>query len=946
MTGSRDITRWNRAGLRRIRYLDANAARYLEELRVRLAERFAGWQALQRGGGEAESPVERNARLIEQYLAPRAAVPDWGWELARAFARACHVLGEHVDAFANESYLGTATQWESLRRLVALVDYQPAPPASAFTHLALIAKPGASGTVPAGFAVAAATPGVRVAFETLEPLAIDSGMNLLRPEDFDRSPEEVTGETLELDGQVDGLAIGEPLIVVNEASGASSAHRIEGVAVGDTTTTVRIAPALPDHAFVRGTTSVHAAPKDRLAALGPTKSSSVIGAGVSLVRGAGGILRGDIIAISDHVHRSFHKVTGVFDPHVALDRAVGQLRFDTAAIAPTVAVAVIEARPGPAGAFTVVVAGNWERLAQQVVADPRALTAALPLRYTVSSAVYTPVTATSTPDSGRTVLRLEANLDGAIPAGTAAPTSLLTAATTTLGTIDRPFLVDARDPIATALPRATTTSDFVVAMMGDAMAWGKIASIVRDEPGARASLVPAASWQRTPGYLLLAATTVFGHFTRRHRLAGWRTNPAPIRGGEIRLDLPVAGGQPVIPGALTAGRKLVIYRLDAPERALLTAVAGATGNTLQLADEIPAAAGFTKGNLHIAGNVVLASHGTRQPEKVLGSGDATQSGQSFALAQPGIAFVADPTQPRGVRAAIDVLVDGRIWQQVGSLRGHGAAEQLYTVRMTENGTPMLEFGDGRNGRRLPTGRNNVRVRARTGVGLAGNLAAGNLTKIARPHPLVAAAMQPLPAVGGNDMEGTDSLRDSAPATLVTMQRCVSPADFAALAAAHASIWQARAFVRPSAGTRAHQIEVIVVPADGGELGGLADSLAAYLQAHAIPNLEVSVTRFRPLPITLTVAVEIDSSAFDPTAVLGDVRAALYDALSLRRRRLGQAVFLGDVYAVVENVPGVSTSRCVLDGKPTQNRILSVSDGVLFLDPASPATLGVSHEVHP
>ena len=51
----------------------------------------------------------------------------------------------------------------------------------------------------------------------------------------------------------------------------------------------------------------------------------------------------------------------------------------------------------------------------------------------------------------------------------------------------------------------------------------------------------------------------------------------------------------------------------------------------------------------------------------------------------------------------------------------------------------------------------------------------------------------------------------------------------------------------------------------------------------------------------------------------DVRAALYDALSLRRRQLGQPVFLGDIYAVVENVPGVSTSRCVLNDDPTANR---------------------------
>ena len=51
MTGRSDITRWNRAGLRRFQYVDANAATYLEELRVRLAERFPLWQAVQRSAG-------------------------------------------------------------------------------------------------------------------------------------------------------------------------------------------------------------------------------------------------------------------------------------------------------------------------------------------------------------------------------------------------------------------------------------------------------------------------------------------------------------------------------------------------------------------------------------------------------------------------------------------------------------------------------------------------------------------------------------------------------------------------------------------------------------------------------------------------------------------------------------------------------------------------------
>ena len=930
MTGRSDITRWNRAGLRRFQYVDANAATYLEEVRVRLADRFPLWQAIQRTSTE-----------VEQYRRPRSAVPDWGWEIARSLARACHVLGDHVDAFANESYLATATQWESLRRLAALVDYHPAPPASAFTNLVLVAKPGASGTVPPGFAVSATTPGAQITFETMEEFAIDSALNELRPQGFDRNPEVLTGNTLELDGQVDGLALGEPVVIESEIDGSAWARRVDNIVVGATTTTVQVSPDLPAGVLVRGRVVVHAKPKDRLAALRPSTTSLVIGNEVVLVRGAGGIKIGDVLTIADQVHRSYHQVTGVFDPRVTFDRAVGELRFDSASVSPVVSVDA-EVRSS-ASTFTVAVAGDWRRLANQIVADPRAFSTTLPLRYTVSSADYTPTTPPPTvaADGGKTVLRLTPNIDGAFPSGTAAPPRLLVpAAGDSPWTIDRPFVVKASDEITTTLPRTTVGGDFVVAITDSSLAWGAVSSITRDEPARQASIAPVSPWQRTSGDLLLGATTVFGHFTKHLRLASWNSNPTPISGSDIPLDLPAETA------SLTIGRKLVVYRSDASDPGYLTAVSAVTGGTLRLRDGIPDGAGFTRENLRIAGNVALASHGERQAEKVLGSGDATLSGQRFVLAQQAVSFVPDPKQPRGVRADIDVVVDGRIWEQVGTLRDVGPADSVYAVKITEDGTLELEFGDGQTGRRLPTGSNNVRVRARVGVGLAGNLPAGTLTKIAKPHPLVSAVQQPLPAVGGNDRETADSLRKTAPTTLLTLERCVSPADFASLAAAHASIWQARAFVRPSLGTRAHRVEVVVVPADGAELGELAQTLATFLQSHALPNVEVTVSRFVPLPVTLAVTVEIDLAAFEPAVVLRDVRAALYDALSLRRRQLGQPVFLGDIYAVVENVPGVSTSRCVLNDDPTANRILSLSDAVQFLDPASPQTLGLAYEAKP
>ena len=135
-----DLTRWNRSGLSRFRYVDGNAVTYLEALRLAMAEAFTDptgknrWEALDSAipAAAAESPRERQTRWLKQYRDERR---DYGWEILRSYARASHVLTDHLDAYANESYIGTATQWDSVRRLVEMLDYHPAPPASAETRL-------------------------------------------------------------------------------------------------------------------------------------------------------------------------------------------------------------------------------------------------------------------------------------------------------------------------------------------------------------------------------------------------------------------------------------------------------------------------------------------------------------------------------------------------------------------------------------------------------------------------------------------------------------------------------------------------------------------------------------------------------------------------------------------------------------------------------------------
>ena len=194
----------------------------------------------------------------------------------------------------------------------------------------------------------------------------------------------------------------------------------------------------------------------------------------------------------------------------------------------------------------------------------------------------------------------------------------------------------------------------------------------------------------------------------------------------------------------------------------------------------PPATGCAKGNLIIRGNVVLAGHGESKPAKILGSGDASKSNQEFRLKVEDVSFTPDVTKSSGVAAAIEVEVAGRVWQQVSTLKDSAPGDHHYAIRMTEDGYLKILFGDGEYGRRLPTGKNNIRVSYRVGSGIVGNLPAGSLEKPVNPHPLVETVLQPIQAAGGGDMEDVASLRENAPSTLLALERAVSLSDFSHL----------------------------------------------------------------------------------------------------------------------------------------------------------------------
>jgi hypothetical protein len=899
-----DLTRWNRAGLDQLIYVDGNAVTYLESLRSALAGAFPEWSAVQVA---ADQPAQvTQERLLSQYQGP---VGDYGWELARTFARCCHVLSGYLDAYANEGYLSTASDWDDVRKLVAMLDYVPSPPASASTVIAIDAPAGSAGQVLArGYQTTYTPPQApAVIFESLADLQLDPELNTLA-----LAPG--TGATLDgattitLPGPIRQILVGDPVVLSEDDELA--VHRITALAQTADATTLTITPAI-SQAFDAGC-SVLVQPRQRLCLRGPVSDQATplgqAGATSYDIQLAFDVTQlaqppqvtGSIVVSDQSGHYYYGTVTQTAGRTVTVgtdalgNLEIGPIRLDQATAGPAVPVSLSGGSYSSNTSVLTVANADWSYLSGCTVLTDSGLV-------NVSGAVYTPANPTpGSPTPASTGLTLAS---AGPPLPTAVPNWLLAPPP-----YPGPWKLDA--PLqahgsAGGMPSAIEVSGTVNAGFGDFIVLGSgtaftVAVITSVTPGGSYSTVQLDAPPPDPGQpLYCAQTTVY---------SGFATDVSPVLpsnsdslgSGSISLQQ--------IPASLLPGRLVVVERTDNAELSMATTVTAidSAGVKIALAN-LPT--GTTTANVILHANAVAVGHGQSQPQRVLGSGDATQAGQRFVLPIAGVSFTPDPTVPSGLTAAVVVQVGQQIWQQVADLSSAGPTDPSYTAGVTESGALKFQFGDGIHGRRLPTGANNVRVTYRVGIGTAGNLPTLSLQP-ARPNPLVADATQLMPATGGAAMEPVGSLRDNAPATLLAFDRAVSLDDYTALALRQPTVQDAVAIAESSAG-RSQMVTVVVIPAGGAQFDLIAPPLAAYLTDQAPPDVSVSVQQYELRSLVIDASIGVDTSLYVYGLVAEQAQQALINAFSLGARGLGQAIYESDVVAVLQAIPGVQHSSCSL-----------------------------------
>jgi hypothetical protein len=377
-----------------------------------------------------------------------------------------------------------------------------------------------------------------------------------------------------------------------------------------------------------------------------------------------------------------------------------------------------------------------------------------------------------------------------------------------------------------------------------------------------------------------------------------------VHATELMLDRMVLGIDPgqliVLTGTIAYG--IVSSNHTASEVVEIASVTHSRGyTTLHFKTALQHA--YVRASISINANVAPATHGETTTDEILGSGDASQKNQTFQLAKPPLTYVSAPTASGG-QDTLTVRVNGLAWQEVPTLYGCGPTDTVYTVRLADDGTTTIRFGDGAVGARLPTGANNITATYRTGLGPAGNLGAQAISLLnTRPFGLKS-GLNPLPSTGGAAPERLANARQNAPRTVRTLDRIVSLDDYTDFARGFAGV--AKALAVPLWSGESEVVHITVAGNDGARIdphGTPWSNLVAGI-LDASPGLQaIRVSNYLPAYFYLSAKIVVDP-ARELDVVMAAVTFALRREFSFAARDLAQTMTEAEAIMVAQNVPGV------------------------------------------
>ena len=322
----------------------------------------------------------------------------------------------------------------------------------------------------------------------------------------------------------------------------------------------------------------------------------------------------------------------------------------------------------------------------------------------------------------------------------------------------------------------------------------------------------------------------------------------------------------------------------------------------------PLAFCYKRGTVRIYANVTHATHGESRLE-ALGSGDGSKLFQTFELKStpPPLTYTA-AIATNGMQSSLNVYVNDVRWHEAENIVELGPASRRYLTFTTEQEKTSVMFGDGLRGARLPSagvsGQDNVRAVYRRGIGKPGNVRESQITQLVANTDAMTAVINPLPASGGANPDGTNSTRRRAPLAVSALDRLVGVEDYADFSLLFAGIGKASAARLPT--RYGHVIHVTIAGVDDIPIDSTSDlylSLLASLERFGDPYLPVQVERRDLSALVISAKIRINPD-FLWEKVRADLRSALLATFGFDNRELGQDAYAAEAIAAMQAVPGV------------------------------------------
>lgn len=309
--------------------------------------------------------------------------------------------------------------------------------------------------------------------------------------------------------------------------------------------------------------------------------------------------------------------------------------------------------------------------------------------------------------------------------------------------------------------------------------------------------------------------------------------------------------------------------------------------------------------LNVLLNLLSVTRGKTVANEILGSGDATVAGQEFVIKNSPLTYLlsADSTSGSGYASTLQVWVNGVQWKEVPTFYGKRPAARIFVTREDEQNKTHVQFGDGVNGARLPSGQNNVIATYRYGSG-AEAPDSGSLTVILQPQPGLRSIRNPVPAGGGADPDPPQKIKRYAPQSVLTLGRAVSADDYETVAAQTPGVARAKAYWTWDPIQQRSLVKIYV-----GDDDNAVSAARTALAAADDPNRPVQISQASVLIAVLSLTLVVDPNYVTAdvvnaaTAALLDPDTGLFGANVIG---VGQRIHESQIYQVCLDVPGAVT----------------------------------------